>query len=231
MDFDFINNVSESFQLMNISIMDAITRFIVAGILGTISSFIYKMYSKENYIHELQQSLIFLTLIISSSMMIIGNNLASAFGLVGAVSIIRFRTVVKSSRDMAFVLFNITIGMACGLGFLTLATVSFVLIGTAMMIIYFFSRKTNNKKQNQYLLDIKYNGILPDETLFEGILNKYECTFKLHSLASSPGKIRYNYYFTPKDKNDVTKIIYELSLLETYVDLKVKCTILGINND
>jgi hypothetical protein len=49
--------------------------------------------------------------------MLIGDNLARSFGLVGAVSIIRFRVAVKPPMDMAFIFLIIVLGMACGLGF------------------------------------------------------------------------------------------------------------------
>jgi len=48
--------------------------------------------------------------------MVIGNNLARAFGLVGAMSIIRFRTAIKETQDIIFIFFALAIGMASGVG-------------------------------------------------------------------------------------------------------------------
>lgn len=236
MTLDYFNNIIENFQFMNISLTSAVSRFILAGVLGTLSSFIYRLYTrKENFIHDLQQSLIFLSLIICSSMMIIGNNLASAFGLVGAVSIIRFRTSVKSSRDMAFVLFNITIGMGCGLGFLSLSILSFAFIGTSMVILYFVSNRFKSRNHisdfvETFRLDISYLGNLVADEIFEDVFTKYGCKYKIYALSSSSGKIKYSYNLSTDNKNNLTKIIYDLTELESLNSVKVKCTLLETNN-
>ena len=59
-------------------------------------------------------TLIFVTVITAMVVMVIGNNLARAFALVGAMSIIRFRTVVKDTKDTAFVFFALASGLATG---------------------------------------------------------------------------------------------------------------------
>src|SRR5207248_6540957 len=55
--------------------------------------------------------------------MVIGNNSARAFSLVGVLAIVRFRTVVEDTRDTAFVIFAVAVGMAVGAGFLKVALV------------------------------------------------------------------------------------------------------------
>ena len=59
---------------------------------------------------------IFVTVIVCMVIMIIGNNLARAFALVGALSIIRFRTVVKDTKDTAYIFWSLASGMAAGTG-------------------------------------------------------------------------------------------------------------------
>ncbi|MBQ6674310.1 MAG: DUF4956 domain-containing protein, partial [Spirochaetia bacterium] len=68
-----------------------------------------------------------------------GNNLAVAFGLVGAVSLVWFRMNVGSIMDMSFIFLSIVIGMACGLGFYFIATVIAVFTGVLMICIHFSS--------------------------------------------------------------------------------------------
>jgi hypothetical protein len=84
---------------------------------------------------DMMQSLVLLAVTIAGAMMVIGNNLAIAFGLVGAVSIIRFRTAVKSAREMAFVFIAIVIGMASGLGFRLLAVFFTLFVGLALLLM------------------------------------------------------------------------------------------------
>jgi hypothetical protein len=69
----------------------------------------------------LPTTLVLLTVIIALVTMVIGNSVARAFGLVGALSIVRFRTIVEDTRDTAFVIFAVVIGMAIGAGYAFLA--------------------------------------------------------------------------------------------------------------
>ena len=87
----------------------------------------------------MMQSMVFISVILAGAMMVIGNNLAVAFGLVGAVSIVRFRMNVGSIMDMSFIFLSIVIGMACGLGFYFIATVIAVFTGVLMICIHFSS--------------------------------------------------------------------------------------------
>jgi hypothetical protein len=114
----------------DITIYTVVTRFIITTILTSGISIIYKKFNRdkeENYL--MMHTFVFLAVAIAAAMMIIGNNLARAFGLVGAVSIIRFRSAIKSSRDMAFVLIVIVVGMACGLGYIVLAIIGALFFG------------------------------------------------------------------------------------------------------
>ena len=101
---------------------------------------VYKIMNRSkqnNYL--MMQSMVFISVILAGAMMVIGNNLAVAFGLVGAVSIIRFRISVGSFLDMSFIFLSIVIGMACGLGFYFIATVIAVFTGLLMICIHFSS--------------------------------------------------------------------------------------------
>ena len=69
----------------------------------------------------LPTTLVLLTVVIAIVTLVIGDSTARAFGLVGALSIVRFRTVVEDTRDTAFVIFAVVIGMAAGAGFAKLA--------------------------------------------------------------------------------------------------------------
>jgi uncharacterized membrane protein YhiD involved in acid resistance len=87
----------------------------LAFVLGMVISYIYKTTHKGlSYSQSFMLTLVFVTLIVSMVMMVIGNNLARAFALVGALSIIRFRTVVKDTKDTAYVFMALAGGMAAG---------------------------------------------------------------------------------------------------------------------
>ncbi len=94
---------------------DIFLNMCLAFVIGMIISYIYKSTHKGlSYSQSFMLTLVFVTLIVSMVMMVIGNNLARAFALVGALSIIRFRTVVKDTKDTAYVFMALAGGMAAG---------------------------------------------------------------------------------------------------------------------
>jgi hypothetical protein len=97
--------------------------------LGLLISWVYRKTHKGlSYSQSFVLTLVFVSVIVSSVMMIIGNSLARAFALVGALSIIRFRTVVKDTKDVAYVFFALAVGMASGTGnyFIAVSTVTII---------------------------------------------------------------------------------------------------------
>lgn len=81
-------------------------------------------------------TLVICGMVIAAVMVIIGSNIARAFSLVGALSIIRFRNAVKDPRDVAFIFLTMGVGMACGTGFYEVAVVLTVITSLATYILY-----------------------------------------------------------------------------------------------
>jgi uncharacterized membrane protein YhiD involved in acid resistance len=69
-------------------------------------------------------------------MLVIGSNIARAFSLVGALSVIRFRNAVKETRDVSFMFVAMAIGMACGTRFYLLATIASAILSAAVILMY-----------------------------------------------------------------------------------------------
>ena len=136
---DYINQLSEQgIFVTQVNFTVIVTGLLLTLILSYLLSLIYNLVNynrEENYV--MMQSLILLAITIAGAMMIIGDNLARAFGLVGAVSIIRFRLSLKTTTDMAFVLITIVIGMAAGLGFVALAVRFTFVIGVVLLCCVF----------------------------------------------------------------------------------------------
>lgn len=103
--------------------------FVVAGV------YVLGMGRRREESATLPTTLVLLTVVITIVTLVIGDSLARAFGLVGALSIVRFRTVVEDTRDTAFVIFAVVVGMAIGAGYPRLAVlgVPAVLAGVLLM--------------------------------------------------------------------------------------------------
>jgi uncharacterized membrane protein YhiD involved in acid resistance len=121
------------------SLQDSTNVFSVEDVLLVISlSFILSLgigwvyqvtYKGAAYTQSYVHTLTMMTMVVGIIMLIIGSNIARAFTLVGALSIIRFRNAIKETRDVGYIFFAMAIGMACGTRFYLLAILATVVIG------------------------------------------------------------------------------------------------------
>ena len=92
-------------------------RLVAAMILGFVVVFVYRRTrSEEAVVGSFTTTLVLLAILIAMVTQVIGDNVARAFSLVGALSIVRFRTVVRDTQDTAYVIFAVVVGMAAGAG-------------------------------------------------------------------------------------------------------------------
>lgn len=109
----------------------------LALILGLILAYIYRHTHKGlSYSQSFTLTLVFVSVIVAIVMMVIGSSLARAFAMVGAMSIIRFRTVVKDTKDTAFVFAALAEGMAAGTSSYFIAVISCVFICIMAIALY-----------------------------------------------------------------------------------------------
>ena len=132
--------ISPEGNLLNYSYTEILINIVAAFAIGLLLSVTYRITHKGlSYSQSFSQTVVFVAVIVAIVMMVIGGSLARAFALVGALSIIRFRTVLKDTKDMAFIFGALALGMAAGTSNYFLAAA-----GTALLIlIAFFLYKTN----------------------------------------------------------------------------------------
>ena len=98
-----------------ISVTEVLTRLVVAAIFGGLVAFVYRRSRNEIDISPtFPPTLVLLSILIAMVTQVIGDNVARAFSLVGALAIVRFRTVVRDTQDTAFVILAVVVGMAVG---------------------------------------------------------------------------------------------------------------------
>jgi hypothetical protein len=136
-----MNSVDDFFQTEQLAHVygasEVLINLILAFALGMIISWIYKVTHKGlSYSQSFMLTTVFVTVIVAMVIMIIGNNLARAFALVGALSIIRFRTVVKDTKDTAYVFWGLAAGMAAGTSSYFLAFAGTAVMGAVAMILH-----------------------------------------------------------------------------------------------
>lgn len=99
-------------------------RLVLAALFGIVVAAIFVASTRKLVgTFTLILTLILLTILVAMTTVVIGENVARAFGLVGALSIVRFRTVVEDTRDTAFVIFAVVVGMAIGAGYIVVCLI------------------------------------------------------------------------------------------------------------
>lgn len=204
---DFQNILSVS-----LSIEEVFENLVVALICGLLITLFYRLtYRGPGISYSFINSLIVLSLITSVVIMVIGNNLARAFGLVGAMSIIRFRTAIKETQDIIFIFFSLSIGMASGVGLHALAIGSTVFIGLILFILTKTQATSPTKKDFLLQLSFRSNGGY-EEAPFLTIFQKYCKSSKLINTKAllETDSLELSYHVVLKDQKFVTEFISQL---------------------
>ena len=128
------------------------------------------------YSQSYVQTVVLMAMVVGVIMLVIGSNIARAFTLVGALSIVRFRNAVKETRDVGYIFLAMAVGMASGTRFYLLAVVATLVICAllwAMDRFNFFAKEAASQ-----LLKVRLPADLPYATLVEDVfaryLNRYE---------------------------------------------------------
>jgi len=124
-------------QALNLDLMQIFQSLMLALILGVTVALVYRISVSSKVISPaMLSSLVILSIIGAMVMMVIGNNIARAFSLVGALAIIRFRTRLRSPWDITFVFFSLAVGIACGVFAYRVAVLGTLVISLAVLALY-----------------------------------------------------------------------------------------------
>lgn len=163
------------------SIVDSLIGLVVAFALGM---FIYVIYKKTfagvMYSHNFNISLIIMSMITALVIMGISTNIVISLGMVGALSIVRFRTPIKDPMDLVYLFWAIGSGILCGAGLIPLAIIGAILIGIVML---FFSNRLTI--ENPYLLIVKYTDS-SIESMLDEVLSKQSKKYTIKSKSIMP---------------------------------------------
>ena len=133
-----------------VSFFDVAIKLFMALLIGvTIYIAYYFTSSKVSYNSNFNLSLVAMAIITTAIMAVITNNIALSLGMVGALSIIRFRTAIKDPRDAMFIFWSIMVGICCGVAQYVIAIAS-----TAVLFLFFILAKAV-KEEKRYILIIR----------------------------------------------------------------------------
>jgi uncharacterized membrane protein YhiD involved in acid resistance len=182
-----------------------------------IALFYYLSYRGPGLSNTYLTSLVLLPMITAVIIMVIGNNLARAFGLVGAMSIIRFRTAVKNTLDIIFIFFSLAIGMATGVGQHGLALASTLFVGLIATLLT--RTQLLNPGKGQFLLQFTTTGEpvnRDDDEVRLALIRKYSRRHRLIDVKTSDSddSLEMSYFLTLKDPRQGSDLIRELRRIE-----------------
>ena len=138
-----------------ISMGDALTAIALAFVLSLFIVFIYRVtYAGVNYSRNFTGCLMMLSMVTALVIMVVSSNVVLSMGMVGALSIVRFRTAVKEPTDTAFMFWAIATGIICGAGYVTIAILVTLLLGLLFVLVHTMSGK---QKFGSYMVVVRYD--------------------------------------------------------------------------
>ncbi|MGN0352647.1 MAG: DUF4956 domain-containing protein [Roseburia sp.] len=193
-----------------LSTTEIILNFVVALILGLIIFISYRTaHTRVVYSARFNVSLLMLTMITTLVMSVIGNNIALSLGMVGALSIVRFRTAIKDPRDTAYIFWCIAIGICCGVSDYAIAIIGTVFIFVLLVI---FGMVQDNQR---YLLTIRGERTA-EEDITKAVDNYYEKKAKMKVNNSTVERTEFIFELSEKliksvgNKGNVQEVLYQI---------------------
>lgn len=198
---DFLENVT------SVSLLDMALALVLAFGLGLFIFFVYKKtFQGVMYSSGFGVTLVALTMIVTLVILAVTSNIVLSLGMVGALSIVRFRTAIKEPLDIAFLFWSIAVGIVLAAGMIPLAVFGSVFIG---LVLLFFANKKSH--MHPYILVIHCKDQENEKKAIE-FLGQQVKKFVIKSKTVQKGAIELNIEI--RMKNDHTEFVNELTDME-----------------
>lgn len=194
------------------SVGDIAASLALSFVLSVAVGYVYRTTHRNvSYSQSYVQTLVILGMLVSLIMLVVGSNLARAFALVGALSVVRFRNAIKETRDVGFIFLVMGIGMACGTRFYTLAAIATVAIGLVILVMFRFNWFHLNVQRQVVKVQVPPDGDYTNT--IQDVLVRYTAEFELVSLESIRGGALTELMYTVRLKKgaQVSELIAALS--------------------
>lgn len=177
---DWLRDVASTGGELSLQVIAA--RMVVAALVGLLVGCVYHL-SQRKLLGESFSffiTLAMLTILVAMTTMVIGNSVARAFSLVGALSIVRFRTVVDDTRDTAFVIFAVVTGMAVGAGIVEVYVIGVPIVAAISMCLSVVGKGIHVPNADRRL-EIRVEGGVDSDMLLADIFRQ---NLELHRLTA-----------------------------------------------
>lgn len=198
----------------SLSLQEILLSFLCAIALGAVIFVSYRFsHVGSTYSAKFNVSLWMMTLVTTLIMCVIGNNIALSLGMVGALSIVRFRTAIKDPRDTTYIFWAIAVGVCCGICDYLIAGIGSAVIFCLLLIV------GNARDNDRYLLIIRTIGS-PDTQVEELMDARYKGKARLKVKNTAPDQAEYIYELsaTLLEKTggsaEITEALYALASVQ-----------------
>ena len=201
-------------EIAKVSIGSLIFSIFLSYLLGYCLAFFYKKQANSLSNHESLSNIFpLLTVTVTLVIAVVKSSLALSLGLVGALSIVRFRTPIKEPEELTYIFLCIGIGLATGSDQYLVAIVGFSLT----LLCIFINKKLTSKSSYQNNLSLSITGIeTSDISKVIELISKNSLYVNFHSLSISKGTSKntnLNLSFTPKEFKNLNLLVEEISNL------------------
>ena len=208
-------------------VLAVLVRLVIALLLGGLVAFIYKRTRPTGEATpSFNATLVLLCILIAMVTQVIGDNVARAFSLVGALSIVRFRTVVRDTEGTAFVIFSVAVGMAVGSSHPTVAVSGIAVVGLAALVM---SRLHGSDLPDPYRLEVRVGLGHDAETMLRGTIDEYVSSRRLISISTARQgmAIEVSYRVALRGENGGGDLVRALNRLEGVQSVSLQREIVG----
>jgi hypothetical protein len=207
----------ESVQTGEVSPGPLAARLGLSLVLGGVVAGIYALTQckSRSDLAPFATTLVLLTVLIAMVTLIIGNNVARAFSLAGALAIIRFRTVVEDTRDTAFVIFAVVVGMGVGAGLAVISLAGIPVVGAAAFLLSYWGRPST-PVAGDFSLDIRMGIGHDPEVLLRESFGRHLMLARLRAMttARQGAALDLSYLIRLRREEDAVAFVSELNQVE-----------------
>lgn len=206
-------------QQGNLDFTSILLHLIMALLIGLVIFLSYWItHAGTIYSKKFNVSLLMLTVLTATVMTVIGNNIALSLGMVGALSIVRFRTAIKDSRDTVYIFWTIVVGICCGTGDYLIASLCTFFLSVALL---FLGRIKNDGRRLLIIRAVKSQ----ERAVESAVFSCFQAKANLRVLNSTKESAEWIYELSAKtlvkaakSGKSIMELIYEIEGVE-YVNL------------
>lgn len=189
-----------------IQVADVLVCLLVTCILAVYLFVVYRMVNKNSFYNKsFNLSLLALAIIIAAIILTIQSNIVVSLGMVGALSIVRFRTAIKDPMDLVFLFWSISVGIICGAGFSVIAVIASVIVS---LIILFMSKLPSGKAMEVLIVN---SASYENEEEILDIVKEFCSVYKVKARNLTKDHLDMAIEVSVKEQGQLVKKLMELS--------------------